>query len=305
MKFLSYIGYIGFRILLFSVKIIPFKILYLVSDFYSFLIFKVFRYRVKTININLGVAFPDMSDSQKKEIRKNFYKHFTDLFLESLKGYTMTPAQISERYIYGSDREIVDNFRKKNQSIIVAYAHYGNWEWATQTVLYEGFQPMAALYKPLKNIYINGYMKKLRQQRGTHLCPIEKTRFMFGMRKKQTMGFVLLGDQNPPQKHSIWADFMGRKTLCLHGIETYSKMFDLPVIYLESEKTARGKYLQHISVIVDNPSECKQGEITQRYMSAVEKSIRRNPAYWLWSHKRWKHTLKEDGTLDTYGKLYK
>ena len=127
---------------------------------------------------------------------------------------------------------------------------------------------------------------------------------MFGMRKTQTMGFVLLGDQNPPQKHSIWADFMGRKTLCLHGIETYSKMFDFPVVYLESEKTSRGYYLQHITLIVENPSECKEGEITQRYMSAVENSIRKNPPYWLWSHKRWKHTLKPDGTLAEYGILY-
>ena len=294
-KVFDFIGYLFFRYFILCVRLTPFCILYLYSDIISFLIFRVFRYRRKVIDKNLAMCYPEKSEKEKNEIKRKFYKHFTDILLESFKGYAMPVEKLAKRYTY-ENKELTESLYKQGKSMVVAFSHYGNWEWATQTVLYEHSHHMAALYKPMHNKYIDNYIKTCRQHRGTYLCPIEKTKFMFAMRNQQHMGFVMLGDQNPSNtKRGIWVNFMGIDTCVLHGIEMYSKMFNLPVIYLESTKVKRGYYQQHISMLVENPEECAPGEITALYMKKLEESLRREPAYWLWSHKRWKHKRDENG----------
>ncbi|MBO7596839.1 MAG: lysophospholipid acyltransferase family protein [Bacteroidales bacterium] len=294
-KFFDYIGYLAFRMLIFSVRITPFPILYFWSDVISFIIFRVIRYRRKVINTNLTMCFPEKTEEEKKEIRKKFYRHFTDLLLESFKGYALPVEKLAARYPY-ENKELTEKLYKEGKSMLVAFSHYGNWEWATQTVVYEHSHHMAVLYKPMKNRYIDNYIKTCREHRGTHLCPIDKTKYMFAMREKQPMGFVMLGDQNPSNtKRGFWVNFMGIDTCVLHGIEMYSKMFNLPVIYLESRKVKRGHYQQYISMLVEDPEKCAPGEISALYMHKLEESLKRDPAYWLWTHKRWKHKRDENG----------
>lgn len=297
MKIINYVAYLAFRLLLLLIRITPFGLLYFISDCFRFFILDIVRYRVNVVKRNLNLCFPDKSDSEKKIIMKNFFRHFTDLFLESLKGYTLKTEKVAARYTF-PDKSPLLRYYSQGKSVILAFSHYGNWEWATQTVLFEHKHRMAALYKPLHNTFIDNYIKTCRQKRGTHLCPIEKTKFMFGLREKQPMGFVLLGDQNPSNtKRAFWVDFFGIDTCSLHGIEVYSKMFNLPVIYVESAKIARGHYELHFSDIVPDPSICTPGQITQIYMKSVENSIRRGPEFWLWSHKRWKRTRLADGSV--------
>lgn len=294
MKIINYICYLLFRFFLLIVKIIPLKVVYFISDCFRILIFYVFRYRVKVIKKNLDLCFPEKSQEEKKQIRKKFYKYFCDVFLESVKGYTMTEKQISQRYVY-LNKEVVKKYLDNGISCICGFSHYGNWEWATQTVKYDFNNLMGVLYKPLHNKYIDAYLKNMREQRGTHLCPIEKTKFMFGLREKQSICFVMLADQNPSnRKRSIKVDFFGIHTVALHGIEYYAKFFNLPVIYLECVRKSRGHYEQTIYDICEDPSKVPDGYITQQYISKVEQTIRKNPEFWLWSHKRFKLIVKDD-----------
>jgi KDO2-lipid IV(A) lauroyltransferase len=75
----------------------------------------------------------------------------------------------------------------------------------------------------------------------------------------------------------------------LHGAETYAKMFDMPLIYLDLQRIKRGRYQIEISIIEEHPTETGPGEITAKYMKRLEETIRNKPEDWLWSHKRWKH----------------
>jgi len=300
-KFFEYIGYLAFRVFIFSIRITPFPVMYFFSDVMSFLIFRVARYRVKVVDKNLRMCFPEKSDKELKSIKSKFYQHFTDLLLESFKGYSLPVEKLAKRYPY-ENKELTESLYKQGKSMIVAFSHYGNWEWATQTVRYEHSHSMAVLYKPIHNRYIDSYIKTCRQHRGTYLCPIEKTKYMFAMREHGHMGFVMLGDQNPSNtRRCFWTNFMGIDTSVLHGIEVYAKMFNLPVIYLESRKVSRGHYQQYISMLVEDPEKCEPGEISAKYMSKLEESLKREPAYWLWTHKRWKRIRNEKGEVVSSG----
>ncbi|MCQ2974449.1 MAG: lysophospholipid acyltransferase family protein [Bacteroidales bacterium] len=296
-KVFQYIGYLYFRFFIFLVRITPFKLLYFFSDILSFLIFKVARYRTKVVDKNLKMCFPNKSENELKQIKSKFYQHFTDILLESFKGYTLPVEKLAKRYEF-VDKSVLENYHKQGKSVVIAFSHYGNWEWATQTVLYEHSHKMAALYKPMRNIYINNYIKKCREARGTYLCPIEKTKYMFNMRNNQCMGFVMLGDQNPSNsRKGFWVNFLGIDTCVLHGIEMYSKMFNLPIVYFESRKVARGYYKQYLSELIDDPSKCQPGEISEKYMKKVEETLINAPEYWLWSHKRWKKQRDQNGEV--------
>lgn len=304
MKVFQYIGYLFYRLIIFFFRITPFWLLYFESDIIAFLIFRVFRYRVKVVDKNLEMCFPDKTKEERDEIKKKYYIHMVDLFMESLKGYTYPAEKLRKRIVY-DDLSIPERLYAEGKSMIVATGHHGNWEWATQTVLLEHKHRFAAIFKPMKNEYISKFTVKCREARGTHFCPIEKTRFVFSMREKMPMGFVMAGDQNAPiLKRAIWAKFFGMDTACLQGIEFYARMFNLPVIYMESRKVKRGYYRQYVYMICEDPSKTQPGEITQAYMSKLEEVVRNQPETWLWSHKRWKATKNPDGTVE-YGKLYK
>lgn len=300
-KFFQYICYLMFRLLIFSYRITPFWLVYIQSDILTFLIFRVFRYRVKVVDKQLELCFPEKSKAERDQIKKKYYTHMVDLMLESLKGYTYPAEKLQKRLVY-VDKSIPEGLFQQGKSMIVATGHHGNWEWATQTVLLEHSHRFAAIFKPMRNQYISNYTVKCREARGTHFCPIEKTRFVFSMRNERPMGFVMAGDQNARNTNrAIFANFFGINTACLPGIEFYAKMFDLPVIFMESRKVKRGYYEQYVYLLTDKPSECKPGEITQMYMSKLEEVMRNQPETWLWSHKRWKKIKNEAGEVVSSG----
>jgi KDO2-lipid IV(A) lauroyltransferase len=290
---------------IFGFRITPFWLLYLQSDILSFLFFRVFRYRVKVVDRNLERCFPEKSKKERDQIKKKYYSFMVDVMLESFKGYTY-PANKLQKHLVYDDKSLFEKFYKEGKSMIVALGHQGNWEWPTQTALYEYQHHFVAFFKPLKNPFINKFTEKCRESRGTHLCAIDKTRFAFSLREKYPVGFCMAGDQNSTNmKRSIWADFLGIKTACLPGTEIYAKLLDLPVVFMWSQRIKRGYYRQYFTLITDKPSECQPGEITQRYMTLLEEAIRKQPEIWLWSHKRWKNYKNEKGEIvrDFYSNL--
>ncbi len=45
--------------------------------------------------------------------------------------------------------------------------------------------------------------------------------------------------------------------------------------------------------MTETPKNTAEGEITEMFARYLEQTIRREPAYWLWSHKRWKASREE------------
>ncbi|MBO7460981.1 MAG: hypothetical protein J6T96_00110, partial [Bacteroidales bacterium] len=99
-KFFQYIAYLFYRMFIFGFRITPFWLLYLESDVISFLVFRVFRYRVKVVDKNLELCFPEKSKEERDEIKKKYYSYMIDLFMESLKGYTYPAEKLRKRLVY-------------------------------------------------------------------------------------------------------------------------------------------------------------------------------------------------------------
>ena len=278
-----------FIIFVFLIRLVPFFMLYLFSDFIFLVLYHIFGYRKKVVFQNLSQSFPQLEKKELDRLVRLSYKNLTDVIVEGLKGFTMTHSQIYQRHKI-LNPEIVEPFNKAGKSIIALPTHYGNWEWGA---LSPGLQfkdyNIVGFYKPLSKPYVDRFMRKNRSRTGTMLASIYETSKTFKKLKEQPTIYIMAADQSPSNaKKAYWVDFLGRNTAFLSGPEKYARNNDIPLVYVDIQRVKRGYYELTLSVLADNPQELEEGEITRRYAKMLESRIYKKPENWLWSHKRWK-----------------
>ena len=107
----------------------------------------------------------------------------------------------------------------------------------------------------------------------------------------------MLSDQSPQlSKATYWNEFLGITVPIHTGAEALAKKFNLVVINLSTTKIKRGYYESKFELITDNPKQVEKHEITDKYIKITEQNIRKQPEFYLWSHKRFKHRNKFKAT---------
>jgi KDO2-lipid IV(A) lauroyltransferase len=144
-------------------------------------------------------------------------------------------------------------------------------------------------YKPLSNQHIDRYIQKTRVQGRSVLASITRTAETFNADWSEPAIFYMVADQSPSSARlAYWMPFLNQETAVLHGPEKYARVHNFPVVFAYSKKIRRGYYEVYFSMLAENPSELKTGEITRRYMKKLEEVIMARPEFYLWSHRRWK-----------------
>ena len=87
---------IYFFVYLFS--LLPWRVLYFISDGIAFLLQYVFKYRAQVVQQNLAIAFPQKSSYERKKIAKEFYQQFTDSFIETFKLISLSDKNFEKRF---------------------------------------------------------------------------------------------------------------------------------------------------------------------------------------------------------------
>ena len=272
---------------------LPMALLYLLSDGLYLLFFYVIGYRKKVVLDNLTLAFPEKEERELLEIRKKFYRHFTDLVVESVKAFTMSKAFVSKRYAFNNP-EVVNDLHKKGRSIAFVGAHQANWEWSCSMPMVVDVLCFGA-YTRMGNKYFDRVIKKSRSKFG--FIGYETTKTVQAIKSNFDNGvqglYLLLSDQSPQiHKTHYWSEFMGVKVPIHTGAEMLAKKFDMAVVNYSIKKIKRGRYKVDLEIITETPQQFKNYEITDQYLAIVERNIREQPEYYLWSHKRFKHKDK-------------
>jgi len=272
------------------IAILPFKVIYFLSDITAYLMMNVIRYRRDVVKTNLKKSFPDKNKKEINKIIRKFYHNFSDLFFETIKSTKMSIKCLNNR-LKIENIDILYNYINNGKSIIVCLAHRGNWEWLN-LVLSDIFNKNGyAIYQPLKNKFFDDYVKKIRGKYNANcLIPANQTtKFIYKNRKNPSLYF-LLSDQSPAKSDVKYkATFLNQKTPVHLGIEKLSVIFDFPVFYLDLIRIKRGYYKAVITEICSEPSKSQPYEITNLHLKILEKSILQQPDNWLWTHKRWKY----------------
>jgi Kdo2-lipid IVA lauroyltransferase/acyltransferase len=285
---MQFIIYLFFLIFVFIFWLIPFSLLYRISDFLFFILYYIFKYRKKVVQENLSNSFPGKSPVELKKLEKKIYQNLTDIILEGLKGFSMSNKQIIERFKF-INIDIIDSLYDQKQSFIAVLGHYCNWEWGTISAGLQLKHEIVGFYKPLSNKYIDKYLKDKRSKSKTILSSIARTFQTFDDFKNTTAIFTMVADQSPGNiKRALWFNFLNQPTAWLHGPEKYAKLFNIPVYFINVQRIKRGFYEVKLIEIAKNPAEFPHSKITGLFIKELEKVILEKPENWLWSHRRWK-----------------
>ena len=277
-----------YYLLILPISLLPYPILYLISDVVFVLMYRVIGYRKEVVFTNLKNSFPNKSEKELKQIMSGFYKHLCDIILESIKGFTISEKQLRKRLVV-KNPEFSNYFANKGQSIIFVGGHYNNWEICAQAFAMYSNHECIGIYKPLSNAFINDKIHTSRSKYGMHLISMKQTKKSFEEGGK-AKAIVFGSDQNPANpKRAHWVQFLNQDTGVLFGVERYAKEYDWPVVFVSISKVKRGHYEVEYSLITDKPTEQPHGKITEDFTKRLEQDIINQPQYWLWSHKRWKH----------------
>lgn len=287
-----------YGLIIWPISRLPYPLLYAFSDFAFFMLYHVVGYRKKVVRANLRGAFPEWDDTRVKTIERRFYRHFADVVVEALKNFSVREKEVQARMIH-ENPEIINAFAQQDRSTVLCGGHQNNWElWGVSAGL--AFDAhVLAIYKRLSNAFFDQKMRDSRGQFGLNLVATRDVS-MEMKRLEQTPTCTVYGfDQSPanPQK-AYWLNFLGRETACFYGPEKFAREHNSPVIFGHVYKVKRGHYRVRYEVLFERPAETEYGEITRAINRTLERDIRENPEYWLWTHRRWKHQRPEGVPLD-------
>lgn len=285
---------VGFGILyalFWLLSLLPMCILYLFADVAYLLVYRVCRYRVKVTRQNLRHAFPEKSDGELRVIERRFYRYLCDTFFETLRMLHMNEDEIS-RHICFENTELLENYALIGRNVYAVFGHYGNWEWICSLPLHVRLLNVSTLYKTLHNRAMDRFYLHLRSRYGTH-CYSRK-QVLRGIVELKQMGkpFVMafIADQTPSLGNAhYWTTFLNQDTPFLTGWENIARKHNTPVAFMHVQRVKRGRYVCRFELLCDNPQTAAPNELVEAYARRMERNILENPAYWLWSHKRWKH----------------
>lgn len=281
---------------------IPLRINYLFGDAVTLILHSILRYRRKVVDRNLREAFPEMSDTEIKKTTRRFYRFLGEYFIETIALASISKDEMCRRIKF-ENVEAVDEALRRGQPVTLFLGHYCNWEWCCSIPLHISApcRPIQ-IYHPLSNRDADKAFLMLRNRFGLNSVAMTDTlRAIISARREGLPSITgYIADQAPLYDSThLFVDFLNHDTPVLTGAEKISRKIGAAVFYCDVRRISRGQYVCKYVRISPDASKEEMFAPTRRYWQLLEESIRRQPAFWLWSHRRWKRTRQ--GFIETYG----
>ncbi|KXB84083.1 lipid A biosynthesis (KDO)2-(lauroyl)-lipid IVA acyltransferase [Prevotella sp. DNF00663] len=281
----------------YTLSLLPFRVLYCISDIAYLLVYRLLRYRREIVRKNLSTAFPDKNEAEIAHIERRFYHWFCDYTLEAIKLLSISDTELKHRFTIQNSQEIIECF-DNGQSVAAILGHYCNWEWLSCVGMELPKESRCGLvYHPLSNHFFDELFRRIRssQANGVPIPKQDTLRYLLAYKQQGINSFFgYISDQTPKWENiHLWLPFLNHDTPVFTGSERLMRKLNNAVYYVEMSRPRRGYYTCTYHLITKMPNELPEYEITRRFFELLEQTIRRNPEYYLWSHNRWKRTHEE------------
>ncbi len=240
----------------------------------------------KIIHSNIKKVFPNISFEDEVRLIKSMWNNYGRVFAEYvfIKNFR-TGNLYSNIKIEG--QEILNEIKNKNKQVIFVSGHLSNFELMAMHLEKTGIR-LAAIYRPLNNIFLNPIMERIRKK---YICKMQIKKGIGGMKKlinlkKKNFSTALMIDQRVSE--GILSNFFNHKALTTTIPAQLIKKFNIPVVPVYIERIEKINF----RLIIKNPilfsKERTIEEITEQLNAELEKMIIQNPEQWIWSHNRWR-----------------
>lgn len=269
-------------------SLLPLCILHALAWLLYVLLFHVFKARRKLALNNIQASFSQYTESECLQLAKKNYKNICMVILENIKSLSLSRQQI-KKYVKFTNLQLLESYLEKNQSAIIATAHYGNFDWAlaacAQTINY----PVDTIYRTQKSNPLEEFFFKIRTKFDVTPLAMETCIAESIKRSKITRVLAMAADQSPKKEDTpYWHHFLNRDTAFHTGTEKIARAFKYPILFMSLKRTAKGYYEATFKLLVEPPFAKQEHSIMQKYIKELENLVLENPTDWLWPYRRWK-----------------
>ncbi len=281
---------------LWTLSLLPWCVLFFIADIFCFFVHRVVGYRRRVVRANLRSAFPGKPEKELRRIERDFYRFFCDLFVEVVKQVSMNREQMMRHMVFTGCENIQRYFDEGAQFVFVMLGHYGNWEWLASLQYWMPEVHCTQIYHKLYDSVANQVLLDVREGYGGECIKMKDTfRRLLELRRtgrKTVVGFI--ADQQP-KWNAIhhFTPFLNHDTAVFTGSEQLGKRLHAAFVYGHVTRPRRGYYRCEMMPMTGRPEEFADFDLTDLYLSMLEKDICDVPHLWLWSHKRWTRTKEK------------
>jgi len=285
------IEYIVFILFSFSFSLLGLNLSRKIAPLLAFVFFYFIPIRKKVVIENLQIAFPNSDPASNKKLAFRIYSSFAVTLVEIMCLPFLKKSELADALDCSNPELIIEKYNEGN-GVILLSSHFGNWEFGAIATAIQTQLPFSVVVKPLRNPLVNEWMNKARTKFGNEIVPlgISIRRTYQTLKEKKIVAMV--ADQRGP-KDGAKVDFFGKKVPAYTGPAVLSLKTGASLICGITIRSEDHKYkMVLVEISQDNlpaSEEDKILELSQRYISYLEKVIREHPEQWLWMHKRWKY----------------
>ena len=280
--------FVEFLIIIFLLvifKILGFKLASSLGGLIGRLVGPLFRSKKKILS-NISKALPEIEEKNTELIVKKMWENYGRILSEYMFIKNFRNSKY-KKFLTIEGQEILNELKDSKEPVVFISGHFNNFELMAMQIEKSGIN-LAAIYRPLNNIFLNKIMEKIRTK---YICRKQIKKGGSGTREllesfKNNYSIAIMIDQRVSE--SIKTNFFGQKASTTTIPAQLVKKFGSKIVPIYIERINGVYFKMTISKPVSFDKESTIEEITLNLNKWLEKMILINPGQWIWSHDRWK-----------------
>lgn len=231
----------------------------------------------------------ELTPTARKEIVRAAFRNVGRTFVEVVKFEDIRPRL--DDYVDVEGWEHVEKVRQAGGGAIAITGHIGNWELLAAYVASRGV-PVGAIAKRIYEPRLNAMIVDFRARNGVQTIlresPNASREMLRILRSGGLLAMLIDQDTRVP---SVSVPFFGRAARTPAGAAALAIRRELPVLaFFTARRPGQGHRISVVPVPFEYGGDRKRDvvELTRKFNAVIEERIRRNPAEWVWWHRRWR-----------------
>jgi len=240
----------------------------------------------KKISSNIKKALPEIDAKEIDLIIKDMWANYGRILADYVSIKNFRTSKLN-KYLKIEGSEIFEELKRKNEQVVFISGHFNNFELMAMEIEKSGID-VAAIYRPLNNIFLNKIMEKIRKQ---YICKHQIKKGMSGAREiiklyKDGFSMALMIDQRV--REGIKLNFFGEPASTTTIPAQLVKKFGCKIVPIYIERIDKFYYKMKINSPLNFDKNHSIENISSILNTELEKMVLKKPSQWIWSHDRWK-----------------
>ena len=263
---------------------LPLSWLRLLGRVTGWLFYTVSARRRHVVLTNLKLCFPQFSEPERQELAKTHFILLGQSLWDRAWLWHATESELEKRIQFTGDFSIFED----TSPLIVLAPHFVGLDagGAAMTVLKR--IPMACVYVPLRNAYVEDWVMKGRNRSG-HVQSVQRNDGAQPLLKILRQGVRLhySPDMDFGIQGAVWAAFFGVKAATTNTLPRIAKLAGARVCTLVTRLTPQGYAVELGPVWSSFPGEDVEADVGWMNHD-IEQQVMKSVAQYYWVHKRFK-----------------